>query len=130
LLIAVAKRNGNLWFQEMVTELIKEITDNINSLIHSTSFIEDKNEKSSNDWANQLSTLPEAHKLSFRIHLLALLFNEMKNGCAQQISNSDLFSNVVELLERSSYLMTLVYEKESKITTPKWLCPLILLIDV
>lgn len=130
LLIAVAKRNGNAWFQEMVAELIRDITSNIINLIHSTSFIEDKKENSVNDWANQLSTLPEAHKLSFRIHLLALLFNEMKSGCAQEISNSDLFASVVELLERASYLLTLVYEKESKIITPKWLCPLILLIDV
>lgn len=131
LLIAVAKRNGNVWFQNMVTELIKEITTNISSLVQSTSFIEGTNlEKSGNDWTNHLSTLPEAHKLSSRIHLLALLFNEMKSGCAQQISNSDLFPNVVELLERSSYLLTLVFEKDSKITTPKWLCPLILLIDV
>ncbi|KAJ6222788.1 hypothetical protein RDWZM_001333 [Blomia tropicalis] len=130
LLIAVSKRNGKTWFQDMISELIKEITNNIRSLVQSTSFVEEKDENSGHEWANQLATLPEAHKLSFRIHLLALLFNEMKCGCAQQISNSDLFQNMVELLERSSYLLTLLYEKESKIVTPKWLCPLILLIDV
>lgn len=130
LLIAVAKRNGTVWFQNMIIELINEITVNISSLVRS-SFIEGTDlEKSGDDWANHLSTLPEARKLSSRIHLLALLFNEMKSSCAGQISKSDLFERVVELLDRSAYLLTLVYEKEAKITTPKWLCPLVLLIDV
>lgn len=130
LLIAVAKRNGNAWFEEMISNLIKDIIINCDNLLISTSYMREKQQLPIKEFADQLSTLPEASKLSSCIHLLALLFKEMKNLCVKQICNSMLITKLIELLEQSSYLFKLVFENDSNIITPKWLATAVLLIDV
>ena len=51
------------------------------------------------DWANQLSNLPEASKLAVRLHLLSLLFEEMKMSCAECVENSEILDLLVRLLD-------------------------------
>lgn len=129
LLIAVSKRNGDEWFEEMIAKLIEDLKQNISNLLISTSYMSQK-QKPFKDFVNQFLTLPEASKLSSSIHLLALLFKEIKNLCAKQICNSDLIHRLTELLEQSTYFLKLLHEQESTIQTPKWLATAILLIDV
>lgn len=133
LLIAVAKRNGDEWFVDMISQLIGQITILLGSIIESTFFVGDQ---LSIERTNQLFQQAESSQLYTRIHLLALLFNEMKKGCCTQISRSDqLLTIMVEVLERSAYILTKSKEAESKtssaqIHTPKWMAPLVLIIDL
>lgn len=130
LLIAILKRNGNKWFEEMLMQLIDDIINNILDLINHTQFIQSMDSKALNDWVDQLSTLPEANKLTARIHLLLYLFKETNHVCAKQLNSSTLMNYLIELLGNASNLLKVVYEKDINIKTPKWVPLIILLIDL
>ncbi len=75
--------------------------------------------------ANKLATSVQASRLAPRLHLLCLLFEEMKGVCANAVDESGVLQVLVQLLEESQKCMCSVKDT----ATPKWLGPLLLLID-
>ena len=49
-------------------------------------------------WANDLATKEEASKLATRLHVLSLLFEEMKMACAECVEDSGILELLVNLL--------------------------------
>ena len=131
LLLAVAQRNGEEWCVNMITELLQEIYKNISALIESAEPMRQYDKRSVSEWASQLSQMSEATKAATRIHLYTLLFEEMRIQCAGLFSKLGIIDNMVHLLEIAQNLLTLVASNnKNDVSTPKWLAPLILLIDL
>ena len=131
LLLAVAQRNGEKWCQQMIVQLLEEININITKLIESTNYMRELDKRTVTEWASQVANIPEASKAATRIHLFTLLFEEMRVQCATQFSKLNIIDDMVHLLEKSQHLLALVANNnKSSIVTPKWLAPLILLIDL
>ena len=78
-----------------------------------------------------LLTSPQALKAAVRIHLFTLLFegpmqHEMRTPCALALHLSGILPSLMELLVRGSEILV-----EAKDTaTPKWLAPLLLMLDL
>ena len=131
LLLAVAQRNGEKWCQQMIDQLLIEINANISKLIESTNYMRELDKRTVTEWASQLASIPEASKAAARIHLFTLLFEEMRVQCASQFSKLAIMDDMVNLLEKSQHLLSLVSNNnKNSVVTPKWLAPLILLIDL
>ena len=67
------------------------------------------------DWGNQLSDLPEAPKLATRLHLLSLLFEEMRQPSAEAVEGAGILDLLVQLLETAQQCLTAAKDA----TTPK-----------
>ncbi|KAK4337307.1 hypothetical protein RND71_043593 [Anisodus tanguticus] len=141
ILLAVSLRNGDQWTKKMLLQLIDEIFVCINKLLECSKPLTASDRKTLPDWATQMNQIPEASKAASRIHLFSLLFEEKKNECAQYVEESDLINNLIALLKAEQDILTLLndsnlnkskYQSSSalKILTPKWLAPVILLIDL
>jgi E3 ubiquitin-protein ligase HUWE1 len=131
LLLAVAQRNGEQWCSEMITELLHEIYANITKLIESTNYMRELDKRTVTEWASQVAQIPEASKAATRIHLYTLLFEEMRIQCATLFSKLGIIDDMVHLLETAQHLLSLVAtNNKNNVITPKWLAPLILLIDL
>ncbi|CAH1264453.1 HUWE1 [Branchiostoma lanceolatum] len=78
------------------------------------------------DWSNQLSNLPQAAQLSARAHLFTLLFEELRQPCAQVLEDSGLVTSLVSLLETAQQCLSACKDAP----TPKWLAPVVLLVDL
>lgn len=131
LLLAVAQRNGEKWCQQMIDQLLSEINANISKLIESTNYMRELDKRTVTEWASQLASIPEASKAAARIHLFTLLFEEMRTQCATHFSKLAIMDDMVHLLEKSQHLLSLVINNnKNTVVTPKWLAPLILLIDL
>ena len=131
LLLAVAQRNGEKWCQQMIVQLLEEININITKLIESTNYMRELDKRTVTEWASQLANIPEASKAAARIHLFTLLFEEMRIQCATQFSKLNIIDDMVHLLEKSQDLLGVVANNnKNSVITPKWLAPLILLIDL
>lgn len=139
LLIAVSKRNGPQWFERMIAELISNVDSNIVNLLNVTRFMDTKNKTDNffKEWTDRLCDPEHATKLFSRVHLLALLFDQMKEKCAIQMSKSELISHIIDMLEHTSFLLRKAQENKATTTTtttdlqtPRWLAPLVILIDL
>ena len=132
LLNAVATRNGEEWICRMFQQLIDEITLNINKLLIATNPLTSSDKRTITEWATQVSSMPEALKAGTRIHLFSLLFEDTnrRNRCAYMVEQADLIENLVLLLERAHNNMSIASGFGITVSTPKWLAPVILLIDL
>ncbi|XP_015788441.1 E3 ubiquitin-protein ligase HUWE1 isoform X3 [Tetranychus urticae] len=131
LLLAVCHRNGEKWTEQMFKQLISAISSNIDKLLESAQPMTSSDKRSISEWASQISSLPEAFKAATRIHLFSLLFEEKRNQCAALISETNLINNLVQLLESAQNALLLISSNKSiPLSTPKWLSPAILLIDL
>jgi len=137
ILLAVSQRNGEQWVKKMLQQLIDEIFNCVNKLLECSKPLTSSDRKSLTEWAAQMSQIPEAAKAASRIHLFSLLFEEKKNECAQYIEESNLISCLIQLLEAAQDILLCLKPKytsssttNNKILTPKWLAPVILLIDL
>ncbi|XP_054168845.1 E3 ubiquitin-protein ligase HUWE1-like isoform X3 [Oppia nitens] len=131
LLLAVAQRNGDKWCSQMISHLLSEISLNVTKLIESTGYMRDADKRSVTEWASQVAQIPEASKAAARIHLFTLLFEELRHQCAFNFSKANIIDDMVILLEKAHHLMSLVANNnKNNVITPKWLAPLILLIDL
>lgn len=131
LLLAVCHRNSEKWTEQMLKQLIKEISINVDKLLESAQPMTSSDKRSIPEWASQVSQLPEAYKSATRIHLFSLLFEEKRNQCAALISETNLINNLVQLLESAQNALVLTSSnKSTSLSTPKWLSPAILLIDL
>ncbi|XP_023243826.1 E3 ubiquitin-protein ligase HUWE1-like [Centruroides sculpturatus] len=126
LIVAVVVRNGEAWRERMLLQLLQEIIENVNALLKAAAPMTTSDTRSLEEWSCQLASLPEANKAAVRIHLFTLLFEEMKMPCATLAEKNGLVDLLVQLLDAAQHSLTLV--KESP--TPKWLAPLVLLIDL
>lgn len=132
LLNAVAARNGEEWICHMFRQLIEEIYLNINKLLAATDPLTSSDKRTISEWATQISSMPEALKAATRIHLFSLLFEDTnrRNRCAYLLQEVCLIDNLVLLLERAQNNMSVASGFGVTVSTPKWLAPVILLIDL
>lgn len=89
LLTTCATRNGSEWRQSMLTTLINEISSQANQLLASS--------LASPETVEQLCTSVLASKFAVRLHLVTLLFEEMKRGCAGAMEQAGLVDTLTEL---------------------------------
>lgn len=135
LLIAVAQRNGDEWMRSILKQLIEEISKNVIILSKVTEPMTSSDKRSVADWAAQLTQIPEATKAATRIHVFSLLFEEKRNECASLIKETDLIDNLIQLLEATQNTMSIftshaISNAGCGMSTPKWLAPVILLVDL
>ena len=135
ILLAVSQRNGEEWTKKILQELIDQIFECVNKLLDCSKPLTSSDRKSLIEWAAQMSQIPEASKAASRIHLFSLLFEEKKNECAQYVEESNLIGCLITLLDSAQDILLLLKSKYSnstnnKMITPKWLAPVILLIDL
>ncbi|XP_046484252.1 E3 ubiquitin-protein ligase HUWE1 isoform X1 [Neodiprion pinetum] len=136
LLVTITKRNGDEWRDGTLRQLIREIADLVDFLI-------DIAENGGENNGTRLIECEEASKVAGRIYLYTLFFEgpfqEMRVPCAQIVAECGITEKLVKLLVVSEGPLTESKSnknsKENKdaaaanIKTPKWLAPLLLLID-
>jgi len=135
LLVTITKRNGDQWRDNMLRELIREIGYLVDYLI---GIAESQDENA----GSRLVECEEANKVAGRIYLYTLFFEgtfqEMRVPCAQIVEECLILDKLVRLLVMSEGPLTANKNriakdnKDSNVTgmrTPKWLAPLLLLID-
>ncbi|KAJ8683247.1 hypothetical protein QAD02_019039 [Eretmocerus hayati] len=144
LLVTITKRNGNEWRDSMLKQLIKEIADLVD-------FLRKVAESQDEDAGTRLVESEEATKVAGRIYLYTLFFEstflEMRVPCGQMIEQCGILDKLVGLLVVSESKLTDIknhsippasQSKDAKEnvaaqisakSTPKWLAPLLLLID-
>ncbi|XP_063707232.1 E3 ubiquitin-protein ligase HUWE1 isoform X2 [Culicoides brevitarsis] len=132
LLVTISKRNGDTWRDDMLNNLVDEISDCLDFLIRVL------NSEESMDESEQLT--PEsfvsgemASKTAVRIHLFTLLFEgqyqELKIPCASAMVRKDVLPKLVKVIIDIERIMK-TGDKKPTVTTPKWLAPLFLLVDL
>ncbi|XP_015599094.1 E3 ubiquitin-protein ligase HUWE1 isoform X3 [Cephus cinctus] len=134
LLVTITKRNGDDWRDSMLRQLIREIGDLVDYLI---GIAESQDENA----GVKLVECEEASKVAGRIYLYTLFFEgtfqEMRVPCAQRVEECGMLDKLVRLLIVSESPLTANKNKTVKdgkdgvatTKTPKWLAPLLLLID-
>lgn len=136
LLVTITKRNGDEWRDNMLRQLIREIGSLVDHLIE---IAEGQDENA----GTRLVECEEANKVAGRIYLYTLFFEgtfqEMRVPCAQIVEECAILDKLVRLLVVSEGPLTATKSrltKDSKdggatsgVKTPKWLAPLLLLID-
>ncbi|XP_015191132.1 PREDICTED: E3 ubiquitin-protein ligase HUWE1 isoform X3 [Polistes dominula] len=134
LLVTITKRNGDEWRDNMLRQLIREIGDLVDYLID---IIKSQDENA----GTLLVECDEANKVSRRIYLYTLFFEgtfqEMRVPCARIVEECVMLDKLVNLLVMSEVPLTAHKNKVVKenkdgaitVKTPKWLAPLLLLID-
>ncbi|XP_012277229.1 E3 ubiquitin-protein ligase HUWE1 isoform X2 [Orussus abietinus] len=134
LLVTITKRNGDEWRDTMLRLLIREIGSLVDYLI-GIAKSEDENA------GVRLVECEEASKVAGRIYLYTLFFEgtfqEMRVPCAQIVEEYAILDKLVRLLVVSEGPLTEnknktakdVKENPTATKTPKWLAPLLLLID-
>ncbi|XP_057320129.1 E3 ubiquitin-protein ligase HUWE1-like isoform X1 [Microplitis mediator] len=135
LLVTITKRNGEEWRDTMLRHLMRDIGELVDYLI-------DIAESPDEDAGTRLVECEQATKVAGRIYLYTLFFEgtfqEMRVPCAQIVEECAILDKLVRLLVISEGPLTLNKNKLSKdckdgqmpaVKTPKWLAPLLLLID-
>ncbi|XP_063994967.1 E3 ubiquitin-protein ligase HUWE1 isoform X2 [Diachasmimorpha longicaudata] len=135
LLVTITKRNGDEWRDKMLRHLMKEIDELMDHLI---GIVQSQDE----DAGIKLVECEEATKIAGRIYLYTLFFEgnfqEMRVPCAQIVNECGILDQLVRLLVISETPLTAMKNKLAKESkegqpivakTPKWLAPLLLLID-
>lgn len=135
LLVTITKRNGDEWRDDTLRQLIREVGRLVDYLI---GIAESQDENA----GSRLVECEEANKLAGRLYLYTLFFEgsfqEMRVPCAQIVEECAILDKLVRLLVVSEAPLTANKNKLAKdskdggspsVKTPKWLAPLLLLID-
>ncbi|GLH08141.1 uncharacterized protein GBIM_13439 [Gryllus bimaculatus] len=129
LLVAVAKRNGKAWCLEMLNDLTFEIATRIYYMI---GIMESPRVKPS-EVVTELVESDAAIKAAVRIHLFTLLFEpwlqgpqEMRLACIEVVAQTCINEGCSQLLIKAQKVLA----AHGQPVTPKWMAPLILLIDL
>ncbi|XP_011497625.1 PREDICTED: E3 ubiquitin-protein ligase HUWE1 [Ceratosolen solmsi marchali] len=143
LLVTITKRNGNEWRDNMLKQLINEIGD----IVHYLIMVAKMQDTAAGRY---LALCDEANKVAGRIYLYTLFFEstfqEMRVPCAQIVEQYGILDMLVSLLvasegpltgSKNKAVTTPAKDTNGKETpvatqptqTPKWLAPLLLLID-
>jgi len=136
LLVTITKRNGDEWRDDTLRQLIREVGRLVDYLI-------DIAESQDENAGARLVECEEANKLSGRLYLYTLFFEgsfqEMRVPCALIVEECAILDKLVRLLVVSEAPLTANKNRIAKdckdtsavlsMKTPKWLAPLLLLID-
>lgn len=130
LLVTIMKRNGPTFRDNMLDRILAEISLSARQVIS----IMEKVDKSdplfwSINYSEGLQT-EEMHRLGYYTHLFTLFFEipsyfDMRIPCGFAVHRAKIIPNCVKLISLAQELMT----KTKKTEEPKWLTPVLLLID-
>ena len=128
LLLAVFNRNGTNFKETILKSLIKEVHDAVKQL----------SDHAGNQDSSSFVNGALASKAAVRIHLFTLLFEECKMLAARIVDESSIISAMIHLLSATPTVLqsnqvapTTPNEPAAKlISTPKWMTPLLLFIDL
>lgn len=128
LIFALAKRNGETYRDDIVSDIVCEIVDKIFILLNTSV------DKNLHDLVEAMIKSEVASKVAVRLHLLALIIDspnhkEMKIPCGMAINKEGLLQILVKLLVGAEQAFTDA-PKELITATPKWLSPLLLVLDL
>ncbi|XP_071495531.1 E3 ubiquitin-protein ligase HUWE1-like [Diadema antillarum] len=122
LLVVANNRNGEEWRDKMLEMVISQISENAVMLCNNfASMLVDPSAVTDTKVIDSLSCC-----LASRIHLLCLLFEEIRMACAQRVEVSNILHTLIELLDTAQRWMA----KMKQTKTPKWMGPAMLLIDL
>ena len=123
--MAVFNRNGSDFKETILRSLITEVHEAVKKLseVHF-------GQSGNSDESFVSGEL--ASKASVRIHLFTLLFEECKVLAAKIVDESSIISAMIHLLSGAPNVLQHEQkdQKTSVVTTPKWMTPLLLFIDL
>ncbi|XP_056588306.1 E3 ubiquitin-protein ligase HUWE1 [Triplophysa dalaica] len=128
LLMTAVKRNGPEYRDLILRQVVNQVWEAADVLIKAAVPLTTSDTKTVSEWTKQMATLPQASNLATRILLLTLLFEELKLSCARVVENSGVLTVLIKLLEVVQPCLQAAKEQKD-IQTPKWITPVLLLID-
>ncbi|KAL8595169.1 hypothetical protein ACOMHN_013842 [Nucella lapillus] len=123
LLIVVIQRNGDQWRDKTLATIVDEVCMCCEHMLIISS---DSSEAGLQDLAQKLTSSDHALKFGVRLHLLSLLLEDMSVPCAEVIQKGSLVQLLVTVLQSTHSILSLA----SATSTPKWMAPLLLLLDL
>lgn len=129
LLVTITKRNGETFRDHTLDVLLSEIGSNMMTMLNGG-----KQTDHVAIYENMLNS-EAAAKMAVRLHLFTLLFEgpvfqEMRIPCAEAVHRSGILSAFVKLLIDCESYISRVHKITPVTNTPKWLTPLLLLLDL
>uniref|UniRef100_A0A671TAI7 E3 ubiquitin-protein ligase HUWE1 n=1 Tax=Sinocyclocheilus anshuiensis TaxID=1608454 RepID=A0A671TAI7_9TELE len=128
LLMTAIKRNGPEYRDLILRQVVNQVWEAASVLIKAAVPLTTSDTKTVSEWTRQMATLPQASNLATRILLLTLLFEELKLSCARVVESSGVLTLLIKLLEVVQPCLQAAKEQKD-IQTPKWITPVLLLID-
>ncbi|KAI4823709.1 hypothetical protein KUCAC02_012283, partial [Chaenocephalus aceratus] len=128
LLMTAIKRSGPEYRDLILGQVVHQVWEAADVLIKAAEPLTTSDTKTVSEWTRQMATLPQASKLATRILLLTLLFEELKLLGARVIENSGILNLLIKLLEVVQPCLQAAKEQKD-IQTPKWITPVLLIID-
>ncbi|XP_060794475.1 E3 ubiquitin-protein ligase HUWE1 isoform X2 [Neoarius graeffei] len=128
LLMTAIKRNGSEYRDLILRQVVNQVWEAADVLIKAAVPLTTSDTKTVSEWTKQMATLPQASNLATRILLLTLLFEELKLSCARIVESSGVLTVLIKLLEVVQPCLQAAKEQKD-IQTPKWITPVLLLID-
>ncbi|KAG1657518.1 E3 ubiquitin-protein ligase HUWE1 [Nymphon striatum] len=115
LLVTVVYRNGPKWRDLMINGLLDDIKEKLKLLMAAGDEVL--------DWPN---FHPLAMETAARVHLLTLLFEELRLHCVPLVKASGVIEQLVDVLIATQKVLS----ANKEFLTPRWLAPVLLLIDM
>ncbi|XP_023812359.1 E3 ubiquitin-protein ligase HUWE1 isoform X8 [Oryzias latipes] len=128
LLMTAIKRSGPEYRDLILGQVVHQVWEAADVLIKAAEPLTTSDTKTVSEWAKQMATLPQASKLATRILLLTLLFEELKLLGARVVESSGILDLLIKLLEVVQPCLQAAKEHKD-IQTPKWITPVLLIID-
>ncbi|XP_031421594.1 E3 ubiquitin-protein ligase HUWE1 [Clupea harengus] len=128
LLMTAIKRSGPEYRDLILRQVVNQVWEAADVLIKAAVPLTTSDTKTVSEWTRQMATLPQASNLATRILLLTLLFEELKLSCARVVESSGVLAVLIKLLEVVQPCLQAAKEQKD-IQTPKWITPVLLLID-
>ncbi|XP_063064393.1 E3 ubiquitin-protein ligase HUWE1 isoform X4 [Engraulis encrasicolus] len=128
LLMTAVKRSGPEYRDLILRQVVNQVWEAADVLIKAAVPLTTSDTKTVSEWTRQMATLPQASNLATRILLLTLLFEELKLSCAWVVESSGVLAVLIKLLEVVQPCLQAAKEQKD-IQTPKWITPVLLLID-
>ncbi|XP_014824117.1 PREDICTED: E3 ubiquitin-protein ligase HUWE1 isoform X11 [Poecilia mexicana] len=133
LLMTAIKRSGPEYRELILGQVVDQVWEAADVLIKAAEPLTTSDTKTVSEWTRQMATLPQASKLATRILLLTLLFEvpelkELKLLGARVVERSGILELLIKLLEVVQPCLQAAKEHKD-IQTPKWITPVLLLID-
>ncbi|KAK6177350.1 hypothetical protein SNE40_015469 [Patella caerulea] len=119
LLVVVTQRNGDQWRNNMLKSLVKEVYELGDDLSRHMGADESNSDNTDKSTSN-------AAKFATRLHLLTLLFEEMMMPSAKAIEEAKLIHLLIQVLHSGQEYLSNTKDPP----TPKWMAPLLLLLDL
>ncbi|XP_076109103.1 E3 ubiquitin-protein ligase HUWE1-like isoform X2 [Mytilus galloprovincialis] len=114
LFLVVTQRNGIKWQKDVLSTIVQEVKD-LSKLILNTKSKEDRQ-----------ANIDNSSRFAARLHLFSLLFEEMMMPCAETLDTFYLTDMLVQVLNSEQEFLS----ANKEMITPRWLAPLLLLLDL